>query len=90
MPLLRLKLQFISPKERCSKVNRCSSFVQCALCCPSLVPYGAGLVSVVERLSALAERLRAVPLGLELQHLAEELRCLRCRVWENVTVGRTF
>lgn len=33
-----------------------------------------GLVSVVERLSALAERLRAVPLGLELQHLAEELR----------------
>eukprot|EP00435_Cladocopium_sp_Y103_P021825 s1418_g5.t1 len=33
-----------------------------------------GLVSVVERLSALAERLRAVPLGLELQHLADELR----------------
>ena len=71
-------------KNRCYKINR-SSFVQCVLCCPSPVPRcGAGLVSVVERLSALAERLRAVPLGLELLHLVEELRCLRCpgKMWQ--------
>ena len=68
-------------------------FIICSVCCVLPFPCagtGAGLVSVVERLSALAERLRAVPLGLELQHLAEELRCLRCPIWENVTVGRTF